>query len=125
MLSVDGDDPHLLTTAQGALRVKTLLYAGNGYLGALEPKTAQRVMPINSFIVATEPLEEALARSLIRDDLAVADSRFVVRYFRLSADRRLLFGGRESYGLSLPRRPKALCAGAHAGYLSAASRRAD
>ena len=98
VLSVDGDDPHLLMTAQGALRVKTLLYAGNGYLGALEPKTAQRVMPINSFIVATEPLEEALARSLIRDDLAVADSRFVVRYFRLSADRRLLFGGRESYG---------------------------
>ena len=59
-------------------------------------------MPINNFIVATAPLGEARARALIHDDVAVADSRFVVNYFRLSADRRLLFGGGESYGWRFP-----------------------
>ncbi len=74
----------------------------NGYLGGLEPEVARRVMPINNFIVATEPLGEARARALIRDDVAVADSKFVVNYFRLSQDRRLLFGGGESYGYRFP-----------------------
>ena len=78
------------------------MVAGNGYLGGLVPEVAARVMPINNFIVATAPLGEARARALIRDDVAVADSRFVVNYFRLSADRRLLFGGGESYGWRFP-----------------------
>ena len=60
-------------------------------------------MPINSFVVATEPLSEARCQSLIRDDVAVADSRFVVNYYRLSADRRMLFGGGETYGYRFPR----------------------
>ncbi len=64
----------------------------------LVPEVAARVMPINNFIVATAPLGAAAARALIRNDVAVADSRFVVNYFRLSADHRLLFGGGESYG---------------------------
>ena len=59
-------------------------------------------MPINNFIVATEPLGAAGARALIRDDMAVADSRFVVNYFRLTPDHRLLFGGGESYGCRFP-----------------------
>ena len=59
-------------------------------------------MPINNFIVATAPLGEARARALIRHDEAVADSRFVVNYFRRSADHRLLFGGGESYGYRFP-----------------------
>ena len=59
-------------------------------------------MPINNFILATEPLSSEEARGLIRDDVAVADSRFVVNYFRLSADRRLLFGGGENYRAGYP-----------------------
>ena len=99
VLSVDtSGDVKQVTTAGGSVRAKRLLYACNGYLGGLEPATAARVMPINSFVVATEPLDEATARSLIRDDVAVADSRFVVNYYRLSQDRRLLFGGGETYG---------------------------
>ena len=80
-----------------------MIVAGNGYLGGLLPEVAARVMPINNFIVATAPLGPARARALIRDDVAVADSRFVVNYFRLSADHRLLFGGGESYGYRFPR----------------------
>ena len=58
-------------------------------------------MPINNFVIATEPLGDEAARILPRD-VAVADSRFVVNYFRLSHDKRLLFGGGESYGYRFP-----------------------
>ena len=56
------------------------------------------MMPIDNFILATERLGEARARALIPRDIAVVDTRFVVDYFRLSADGRLLFGGGESAG---------------------------
>ena len=75
----------------------------NGYLGGLNGKVAARVMPINNFIVATEPLGEDRAQSLIRNNYAVADSKFVVNYFRLSEDNRMLFGGGESYGYAFPK----------------------
>ncbi len=74
----------------------------NGYLGNLEPRIAGRIMPINNFILATEPLGAERARAVIRDDVAVADTRFVVNYFRLSADGRLLFGGGENYRSGFP-----------------------
>jgi len=89
-------------TATGTVRAEHVLLACNGYLGGLAPDVAAKVMPINSYIVATEPLSEELARDVIRNDVAVADSRFVVNYYRLSADRRMLFGGRESYGYTTP-----------------------
>ena len=54
-------------------------------------------------VIATEPLSEDLAKELIRDDVGVADSRFVVNYYRLSADRRMVFGGGESYGYKFPK----------------------
>ncbi len=57
-------------------------------------------MPIANYILATEPLSEAA--ELIRDDVAVCDTKFVVDYFRLSADRRLLFGGGEAYSREPP-----------------------
>jgi gamma-glutamylputrescine oxidase len=56
-------------------------------------------MPINNFIVATAPLPEG---HVLSRDVAVADSKFVINYFRLSEDRRLLFGGGESYGYRFP-----------------------
>nr|WP_067289320.1 FAD-binding oxidoreductase [Marinobacterium profundum] len=91
-----------INTAQGSVRAKTLVLACNGYLGALEPRIAGKIMPINNFILATEPLGKDLARSLIRDDVAVADSKFVVNYFRLTPDNRLLFGGGENYRSRFP-----------------------
>ncbi len=59
-------------------------------------------MPINNFIAATEPLGDA-AKRVLNEDVAVADGRFVVNYFRLSHDGRLLFGGGESYGYKFPK----------------------
>ena len=94
--------------AAGRVRCRQLVLGCNGYLDGLDGFLAARTMPINNFIIATEPLPEAFARSLIRDDTAVADSKFVVNYYRLSADHRMLFGGGESYGYRFPRDIKGL-----------------
>ena len=91
-----------IETGQGAVTADWLLLAGDGYLSGIDSTTEARVMPINNFILATEPLSETEAQALIRDDSAVADSRFVVNYYRLSADRRMLFGGGENYRSGFP-----------------------
>jgi gamma-glutamylputrescine oxidase len=62
----------------------------------------RRVMPINNYIAVTEPLGADAARALIANGAAVADSRFVVNYFRVTPDQRLLFGGGENYGYRFP-----------------------
>ena len=94
-------DPATLRTAGGSVCAKHVVLACNGYLGKLEPRVAGTIMPINNFIIATEPLG-ARARELIRYDLCVQDTKFVVDYYRLSADGRLLFGGGESYSPKFP-----------------------
>ena len=89
-------------TAQGSVSCDQVILAANGYLGGLEPKVAARVMPINNFILATEPLGDR-AKDILSRPVAVADSKFVVNYWRLSEDNRLLFGGGESYGYRFPK----------------------
>ncbi|MFK7752201.1 MAG: NAD(P)/FAD-dependent oxidoreductase [Sedimentitalea sp.] len=91
----------IVHTDRGRVLADHVVLAGNGYLGGLDRKVAARVMPINNFIVATPPLGDDAARVLARN-IAVADSKFVVNYFRLSPDKRLLFGGGESYGYRFP-----------------------
>lgn len=93
----------LVKTERGELRADNVILACNGYLGRLERKTAAHVMPINNFIIATEPLAATEAEQIIRGNLAVADSKFVINYFRLSSDKRLLFGGGENYGYHFPK----------------------
>ena len=95
-------DPARVCTAAGEVRARFVILATNGYLGDLAPAVAARVMPINNFVIATEPIGPERAAALIRDNRAVADSRFVVNYFRLTPDHRLLFGGGESYGWRFP-----------------------
>ncbi|MBT5007011.1 MAG: FAD-binding oxidoreductase [Halieaceae bacterium] len=89
-------------TDSGTVKSKYLVLACNGYLEKLEPRTAGRIMPINNYMLATEPLPEALARRLIRDDTSMSDSLFVIDYWKLSADNRMLFGGGESYSRRFP-----------------------
>ncbi|SEO63077.1 gamma-glutamylputrescine oxidase [Salinihabitans flavidus] len=96
----EGGKPVVITD-QGRIEADHVILAANGYLGGLNRKVAAHVMPINNFVAATEPLGDEAARVLTRD-IAVADSRFVVNYFRLSHDKRLLFGGGESYGYRFP-----------------------
>jgi len=89
-------------TEEGFVKTKYILLACNGYLGKLEPKIAGKIMPINNFILATEPLSDELCRKINRDDVAVADSKFVINYFKLSGDNRLLWGGGENYTTKFP-----------------------
>jgi gamma-glutamylputrescine oxidase len=90
-------------TARGIVTADHLVLATNGYLGDLAPRLANRMMPINNFMIATAPLAPERARALNPRRIAAADSRFVIDYFRLARDGRLLFGGGENYRASFPR----------------------
>ena len=103
VLDVQSDDPAVVKTDGGTVNAKFVVLACNGYLGRLNSRVAARVMPINNFIIATEPMSADAQEALIKNSHAVADSKFVVNYFRFSDDRRLLFGGSESYGYKFPR----------------------
>jgi glycine/D-amino acid oxidase-like deaminating enzyme len=80
-------------TAQGRVRAKTLVLCCNAYLNGLDRELGGKVLPAGSYLIATEPLGEARARSLLPQNMAVCDQRVALDYYRLSADHRLLFGG--------------------------------
>lgn len=92
-----------IATDKGQVSAKQLVIACNGYLDKFAPSMAGYIMPINNFIVATEPLSEQLAHSILPADSAAQDSRFVINYWRLSADNRLVFGGGENYRRGFPK----------------------
>jgi gamma-glutamylputrescine oxidase len=79
-----------------------VLLAGNVYLQDLAPALRSRIMPVGTYIACTEPLDEALADSLIPSRAAVCDTNFVLDYFRTTNDQRLLYGGRVSYSTVTP-----------------------
>ena len=87
-----------IQTPQGQVLANYLLFAGNAYLGdRLEPRLSGRIMPVVNHVLATEPLGEQRARQIISNNCCVHSSKFVVDYYRFSADHRLLFGGGETY----------------------------
>lgn len=94
-------DPAEIRTGRGRVKANHVVLAGNGYLSGIERAVTAKVMPINSFICATEPLGDKAAE-VLSQDIAVADSKFVVNYYRMSEDKRFLFGGRESYSMGYP-----------------------
>jgi gamma-glutamylputrescine oxidase len=96
-------DPATVSTQHGQVTASFVVLGCNGYLGKLEPRVAGKIMPINNFMIATEPLGEERARGLIADRICVHDTRFVVDYFRTSEDHRLLFGGGENYRSGFPK----------------------
>lgn len=98
---IEGGAGTTLNTSRGPLRARKVLLCGNGYLSGLAPKLEAQVMPINNFIAATRPLSDD-EKPLSGDECA-ADSRFVINYWRMSADKRLLFGGGENYSSSFPK----------------------
>ena len=80
----------------------TVVYGCNAYLDDLEKTISGRIMPVGTYIIATEPLTEETALGLISNRAAAADLNFILDYYRLSADNRLLFGGRVSYSTFEP-----------------------
>ena len=101
VVRIDPGPKALVQTGHCEVAADYVILACNGYLGGLNSQIAARVMPLNNFILATEPLGMRASGVLTRG-VAVADSKFVVNYFRLSEDGRLLFGGGETYGYRFP-----------------------
>ncbi|WP_439112386.1 NAD(P)/FAD-dependent oxidoreductase [Hydrogenophaga sp.] len=100
------------TTPQGLVRARFGVLAGNSMLAQYGPQVAPdiapRIMPVGTYIVGTAPLDPALCARLIPSNAAVCDNNFVLDYFRFSADRRMLFGGRVSYTTQTPRNLEAV-----------------
>jgi gamma-glutamylputrescine oxidase len=90
-------------TPRGTVRCRHLILCGNVYLGRVAPTLSRRILGVGTYIIATEPLDPARARALLPSDAAIADINWILDYFRLSADHRILFGGRVSYSAMQPR----------------------
>ena len=97
VISLEHGERAVLRTAQGSVSAKQVVFAGNAYMGGLIPRLASRILPSCSSVIATEPLGDELARELLPGDVAVCDPRTALDYFRLSADKRMLFGGLSNY----------------------------
>ncbi|WP_421783353.1 NAD(P)/FAD-dependent oxidoreductase [Kiloniella litopenaei] len=84
-------------TDKATINCKHVALCTNAYLDGLDKKLDKKIMPVGTYILATEPLADDEASQLIKDNAAVADILFVLNYYRLSGDRRMLFGGEVNY----------------------------
>ena len=102
---VRGNAP-VLKTAEGELACRFAILAGNVYLdqfgGSIAPELMRRIIPVGTYIIATEPMPRERADTLIRHRAAVSDTNFVLDYFRVTADHRLLFGGADAFSGATP-----------------------
>jgi gamma-glutamylputrescine oxidase len=94
---LDHGDTVVVHTPGGRVRAKHVALCCNAYVDDLSPRLRARIMPVGTYIVATESLGPARMQALMRENVAVTDVNWVLDYFRRSADHRLLFGGRVSY----------------------------
>jgi len=97
VVELGASTPTVVHTKQGQVQANFVVLCGNALAGDVSPRVRNRIMPVGTYIIATEPLGEARARELIADNSGVTDTNFILDYFRRSADHRLLFGGRVSY----------------------------
>lgn len=103
VIKIQHTSPAVVSTAKGQVTAKYVIVAGNAYLGdKLEPDLAKRSMPCGTQVLTTEPLSEEVARSLIPNNYCVEDCNYLLDYYRLTADNRLLYGGGVVYGARDP-----------------------
>lgn len=93
---------HTVATSRGTLRARQVLVATDGYTDGAVPHYQRRIVPVGSFIIATEPLEPALVDELMPTRRMASDSKNLLHYFRISPDNRMVFGGRAQFTLSNP-----------------------
>jgi glycine/D-amino acid oxidase-like deaminating enzyme len=87
----------VVNTARGAIQARDVFAATNGYTGRATPQLRKRIIPIGSFIIATEPLGNQLAKQLIPNNRMIFDTKNFLYYFRRSPDDRIVFGGRAAF----------------------------
>jgi gamma-glutamylputrescine oxidase len=97
-----GEKPRV-ETDHGAINAAKIVLAGNAYLGKAERRVSSAVIPAGSYVIATEPLSGEMATELLPRDMACCDQRVGLDYFRLSADKRMLFGGLCNYSGRVPK----------------------
>ena len=95
-------------TEQGQVVANFVVVAGNAYLGNLVPQLAAKSMPCGTQVITTEPLSDELAQSLLPQDYCVEDCAYLLDYYRLSGDKRMIFGGGVVYGARDPADVEAL-----------------
>jgi glycine/D-amino acid oxidase-like deaminating enzyme len=86
-----------LETERGTLTAEKIFVATNGYTDSVTPALRRKIMPIGSFIIATEPLSDELAHELSPQNRMIFDFKHFLNYFRLSEDQRMIFGGRAAF----------------------------
>ena len=96
-----GDNP-VAHTATGSVKAKYLVLAGNAYLGGLAPSISNKAIPCGTQVITTEPLSQAQADELLPKGYCVEDCNYLLDYYRLTGDNRLLFGGGVVYGAREP-----------------------
>jgi len=94
--------PTRVSSREGSVNADYVVLACNGYLERLEPRVAGKIMPLNNFIIATEPLSEEQQRQINPEDMCAYDAKFVVNFWKLTGDGRMLFGGGENYTRRFP-----------------------
>lgn len=102
VIHIERGTPAVVHTRNGSVTAETVVIAGNAYLGQLIPELAAKSMPCGSQIVTTAPLDEHTAQALMPQDVCVEDCNYLLDYYRLTADRRLLYGGGVIYGARDP-----------------------
>ena len=107
---VDNGDYINSYSNQKKIKSKKVIIGCNGYLDKLLGNIRNRFMPINNYVIATEPLGEKKAKELIKNNHAVCDTRFIIDYYRFSEDWRLIFGGGETYSAIFKKNSKSLVA---------------
>ncbi|PST65825.1 gamma-glutamylputrescine oxidoreductase [Shewanella algae] len=108
VVRIDEGEYPIVHTANGQVKARFVVVAGNAYLGKLLPQLAAKSMPCGTQVITTEPLGEKLAHSLLPQDYCVEDCNYLLDYFRLSADKRLIYGGGVVYGARDPENIKAI-----------------
>jgi gamma-glutamylputrescine oxidase len=94
--------PSKVVTKQGTVIADTIVVAGNAYIFGLLPDIEKKAMPCGTQVITTEPLSEAVQKQLLPTDRCVEDCNYLLDYYRLSGDGRLIYGGGTTYGAREP-----------------------
>lgn len=101
-IRIDRGANPVVHTPNGRIKAKFVVIAGNAYLGNLIPELSAKSMPCGTQVITTEPLSDEVAKSLLPQDYCVEDCNYLLDYYRLSGDKRLIFGGGVVYGARDP-----------------------